>query len=64
MHAAGIDLHAKPGDAVKAGDPLFTLHADDPARFDRALESLVGAYSIAPAGTAIAPRPLIATRIA
>ncbi|MNF09559.1 thymidine phosphorylase [compost metagenome] len=64
VHAAGIDLHAKPGDAVKAGDPLFTLHADDPARFERALESLEGAYSIAPAGTEVAPRLLIADRIA
>ena len=27
-HAAGIELHAKPGDAVRAGEPLFTLHAD------------------------------------
>ncbi len=64
VHAAGIDLHAKPGDAVKAGDPLFTLHADDAARFERALESLEGAYSIAPVGTSVAPRALITDRIA
>jgi len=63
VHAAGIDLHAKPGDAVRAGEPLFTLHADDPARFDRALESLVGAYTIAPVGTVVPPRPLVAARI-
>jgi len=64
VHAAGIDLHKKPGDAVRAGEPLFTLHADDPARFERALESLDGAYSIAPAGTELPPRPLVAARIA
>ncbi len=64
VHAAGIDLHKKPGDAVRAGEPLFTLHADDPARFDRALESLEGAYSIAPAGTELPERPLIRTRLA
>jgi thymidine phosphorylase len=64
VHAAGIDLHKKPGDPVRAGEPLFTLHADDPARFDRALESLEGAYSIAPAGTELPPRPLVAARIA
>ena len=29
IHAAGIDLHVKPGDAVAAGQPLFTLLADD-----------------------------------
>jgi thymidine phosphorylase len=64
VHAAGIDLHKKPGDAVRAGEPLFTLHADDPARFDRALESLEGAYSIAPAGTELPERPLVAARLA
>lgn len=64
VHAAGIDLHKKPGDPVRAGEPLFTLHADDAARFDRALEALEGAYSIAPAGTELPERPLIRTRIA
>lgn len=46
IHAAGIDLHAKPGDTVSAGDPLFTLSANDSARFERALEALEGAWSI------------------
>lgn len=64
VHAAGIDLHKKPGDAVRAGEPLFTLRADDPARFARALESLDGAYTIAPAGTELPARPLIRTRLA
>lgn len=64
VHAAGIDLHAKPGDVVKAGQPLFTLHANEPARFDRALEVLVGAYEVAPLGTPVPARPLIAARIA
>lgn len=64
VHAAGIDLHKKPGDAVRAGEALFTMHADDEARFPRALEALEGAYSIAPAGTALPERPLIRTRLA
>jgi thymidine phosphorylase len=64
VHAAGIDLHKKPGDAVRAGEPLFTLHADDPARFDRALEALDGAYTIAPAGTELPARPLVRARVA
>ncbi|MGO3705017.1 thymidine phosphorylase, partial [Microbacterium gubbeenense] len=46
VHAAGIDLHAKPGDVVRAGDPLFTLNADDGSRFDRALEALAGSFEI------------------
>ncbi|PZQ89656.1 MAG: thymidine phosphorylase [Leifsonia xyli] len=64
VHAAGIDLHKKPGDVVRVGEPLFTLHADDPARFPRALEALDGAYTIAPMGTSLPPRPLIRTRLA
>ncbi|MFC4531411.1 thymidine phosphorylase [Sphaerisporangium dianthi] len=43
---AGITLHAKPGDAVREGQSLMTLHADDPARFARALEALEGAYTV------------------
>jgi len=46
VHAAGIELHAKPGDSVRAGQPLFTLAADDAARFERALEALDGAWEI------------------
>src|SRR5690606_9605885 len=47
LHAVGIDLHAKPGDAVQAGQPLFTLSGEDAARFPRALEALEGAWEIA-----------------
>jgi thymidine phosphorylase len=59
--SAGIELHAKPGDAVVAGQPLFTLHAEDAARFDRALEAVEGAWAIGP--EAPAERPLVAERI-
>jgi thymidine phosphorylase len=60
-HAAGIDLHAKPGDAVSKGQPLFTMHTDEPARFERALEALQGAYALG--SEPPAPTPLIAARI-
>jgi thymidine phosphorylase len=64
QHAAGIDLHAKPGDAVVAGQPLFTMHTDEPARFDRALEALEGAYRIGSSGDEVLTGgPLIAGRI-
>ncbi|ETK33300.1 thymidine phosphorylase [Microbispora sp. ATCC PTA-5024] len=43
---AGITLHAKPGDRVREGQPLMTLHADETARFERALQALDGAYEI------------------
>ena len=61
IHSAGIELHAKPGDAVVEGQPLFTLHAEQAERFERALESLEGAWSIA--DTAAARGPLVADRI-
>ncbi|MGJ0203010.1 thymidine phosphorylase [Leucobacter sp. gxy201] len=61
VHAAGIDLHAKPGDTVTAGQPLFTLSADDAARFDRALEALDGAWGVGDA--AVPERALVRERI-
>lgn len=47
---AGIELHAQLGDTVVAGQPLLTLHTDEPERFERAQESLVGGieYGTAP----------------
>ncbi|HEU4808339.1 MAG TPA: thymidine phosphorylase [Homoserinimonas sp.] len=64
QHAAGIDLHAKPGDTVTEGQPLFTLSADEPARFERALEALEGAYRIGDAGDPVENGgPLIAGRV-
>ena len=64
QHAAGIDLHAKPGDTVAKGQPLFTLSADEPARFGRALEALEGAWAIGDAGDAVDDGgPLIAGRV-
>jgi thymidine phosphorylase len=43
---AGVVLLAKPGDEVTIGQPLLELHADEPARFDRALAALEGGYEI------------------
>jgi thymidine phosphorylase len=48
---AGITLHAKPGDTVRKGQPLMTLHADETARFERALQALEGAYEVREAGS-------------
>ena len=64
VHAAGIDLHKKPGDPVRVGEPLFTMHTDEEPRFARALESLDGAYSIEPAGSVLPERTVVRTRIA
>ncbi len=64
QHAAGLDLHAKPGDTVRRGEPLFTLSADEPARFARALEALDGAWAIGDPGDPVDDGgPLIAGRV-
>jgi len=60
---AGVEWHARPGDQVTSGEPLFTLHTDEPARFDRALAALDGGYDIAPTGTPYGPTVLIHDRI-
>jgi len=71
VHAAGIDLHAKIGEPVRAGQPLLTMHTDEPARFARALEALEGAWAIADAADVAAGTvavddggPLVLDRIA
>ena len=46
---AGVELHARPGDPVTEGQPLLTLHTDEPDRFERALASLEGGYDVAAA---------------
>jgi thymidine phosphorylase len=46
---AGVVMLAKPGDVVRAGEPLLELHADDPSRFARALAALDGGIDIADA---------------
>jgi thymidine phosphorylase len=60
--AAGIVWHARPGDAVTEGQPLFTLHTDEPERFDRALASLDGGYDVGEA-SAYTAKPLVIERV-
>lgn len=50
---AGVELHVRPGESVRRGDPLMTLHTDTPERFPRARQSLAGAWRI----SAIPPTP-------
>jgi thymidine phosphorylase len=59
--AAGVVMHAKPGDAVTAGQPLMTLHTDTPERFERAIAALDGGYEIGASATA--PGSVIIDRI-
>ena len=60
---AGVEIHAKPGEQIKAGDPLFTLHTDESPRFERALEVLQGAVRISSTGEKVERLPLILEKI-
>ena len=62
---AGIEIHAKPGDVVAAGAPLYTLHTDTPAAFARAQESLTNSVTIGdlPKDGKIDRLPLVVERI-
>ena len=69
--AAGVRLHARPGDRVSAGQPVLTLYTDTPERFDRATRALEGAWTVRPSGIPAAtgapttePTGLILDRIA
>jgi thymidine phosphorylase len=60
---AGIEIHAKPGEKIEAGAPLFTLHTDETPRFERALEALQGAVRISDTGEVVDRLPLIIEKI-
>ena len=61
--AAGVELHAKPGDQVRAGQPLLTLHTDTPERFERAEQALDGAVDISADGEVQGPQEVVLERI-
>ena len=62
---AGIEIHAKPGEVVVTGAPLYTLHTDTPAAFARAQESLTNSVTIGdlPKDGKIDRLPLVVERI-
>ena len=60
QEGAGVVWHARPGDEVTEGAPLFTLLTDDEHRIERALASLEGGYDI---GTTYDATPLVIDRI-
>jgi thymidine phosphorylase len=62
--AAGVEMHAKPGAEVRGGEPLFTLHTDEPARFADAEAALAEAVVIAPEGSRPDVPPLVLDRVA
>ena len=60
---AGIEIHAKPGAQIKKGDPIYTLHADEPERFARALSALENSFGISQDGSVAERLPLIIEKI-
>jgi thymidine phosphorylase len=58
---AGVLCLAKPGDRIRAGQPVLELHTDDPDRFGPALEALTGAVEIG--AEPPDPTPLVIERI-
>jgi thymidine phosphorylase len=60
---AGVVWHARPGDRVSEGQPLFTLLTDDESRFDRALASLEGGFDIGAPGASYEPGPIVIDRV-
>jgi thymidine phosphorylase len=59
---AGVVWHARPGDDVREGEPLFTLLSDDPGRFDRAIAALEGGYDVGDRAS-YSPQRLVIDRI-
>ena len=60
---SGIEIHAKPGDLVVKDQTILTLHADEPDRFNRAIEALTGGYQIGGKDDEVKRLPLVIERI-
>lgn len=57
---AGVRIHRRPNEPVRAGETLFTLYTDTPERFGPARDELDGGWRICDVSdTPAAPRPLI-----
>ncbi|GAB4450780.1 MAG: pyrimidine-nucleoside phosphorylase [Anaerolineales bacterium] len=55
-HAVGFLIHKKVGERVEAGEPLFTVHANDPAKLAEARQAVLQAHAFSDAQ--VAPLPL------
>jgi thymidine phosphorylase len=60
---AGIEWHVGHGEPVTEGQKLFTLHTDEPARFESALEVLTQGYEIGSESEISQRLPLIIDRV-
>jgi thymidine phosphorylase len=60
---SGIEIHAKPGDLVTKDQTILTLHTDEVARFERAIDALSGGFSIGGKDDEVKRLPLVVERI-
>jgi len=60
---AGIQWHVGHGEQVTKGQKIFTLHTDEPARFELALEVLTPGYEIGSESQISQRLPLIIERV-
>lgn len=56
-YAVGIEIHRKVGDKVEAGQPLFTIHANQPEKLEEARARLLEAHKWS--DTPVDPLPLV-----
>ncbi len=55
-HAVGFIIHKKVGERVEAGEPLFTVHANDASKLAEARQAVLQAHAFSDAQ--VAPLPL------
>jgi pyrimidine-nucleoside phosphorylase len=55
-HAVGLVVHRKVGDTVQKGEPLFTVHANDPAKLEAAKARALAAHKFS--AKKVKPLPL------
>ena len=60
---SGIEIHAKPGDLVTKDQTILTLHTDEVARFERAIDALAGGFLIGGKDDEVKRLPLVVERI-
>jgi thymidine phosphorylase len=60
---SGIEIHAKPGDLVTKDQTILTLHTDEVARFERAMDALAGGFLIGGKDDEVKRLPLVIERI-
>lgn len=62
-HAAGVELHVKPGDRVVRGQAIATIHTDHPELIPQVLAPLEAAVEIGPPAVAVSRGKTVLERV-